>query len=313
MGYLNPLSLCVSGTCTHLHTQFMPNYTGNECLSHHVQELAHVDNPVMVMTVSILMVFVFESIVRVFGFRWALLNGSRILDFADVIVVVISVVVYACMLLTNGDVIGKFSVFARVMRFLRIIKFARRLRKWVGYNKRRYKKDGFDLDLTYITPSTIAMSLPALGSEANFRNPMDDVVRFFNTYHREQFLIFNLCAERSYDPEFFGGRVEHILVEDHNPPFFESLVQFITCAERFINESLHNVIAVHCKGGKGRTGVFVCAWLRYSGFHDSSQGAMSYFAERRTGEHARVEQGVSGAAQRRYGVCVCVCCVCVRV
>ena len=87
----------------------------------------------------------------------------------------------------------------------------------------------------------------------------------------------------------------------------------LSYSERFINESLHNVIAVHCKGGKGRTGVFVCAWLRYSGFHDSSQGAMSYFAERRTGEHARVEQGVSGAAQRRYGVCVCVCCVCVRV
>jgi len=181
----------------------------------------------------------------------------------------------------------------------------------LGYNKRRYNKDGFDLDLTYITPSIIAMSLPALGSEANFRNPMDDVVRFFDTYHKEQFWIFNLCAERSYDPQFFGGRVEHILVEDHNPPFFDSLVQFITCAERFINESLHNVIAVHCKGGKGRTGVFVCAWLRYSGVCDSSLGAMSYFAERRTGEHARVQQGVSGASQRRYGVCVCVC-VCVR-
>jgi hypothetical protein len=67
--------------------------------SHHVQELAHVDNPVMVMTGVILMVFVFESIVRVFGFRGALFNGSRILDFADVIVVVISVAGVANMLL----------------------------------------------------------------------------------------------------------------------------------------------------------------------------------------------------------------------
>ena len=123
-----------------IHAKLTGKCLSHYVLSHHVQELAHVDNPVMVMTVSILMVFVFESIVRVFGFRWALLNGSRILDFADVIVVVISVVVYACMLLTNGDVIGKFSVFARVMRFLRIIKFARRLRKWVGHNKRRYHK-----------------------------------------------------------------------------------------------------------------------------------------------------------------------------
>ena len=53
----------------------------------------------MVMTGVILMVFVFESIVRVFGFRGALFNGSRILDFADVIVVVISVAGVANMLL----------------------------------------------------------------------------------------------------------------------------------------------------------------------------------------------------------------------
>jgi len=186
----------------------------------------------------------------------------------------------------------KVVTFSRVIRFLRIIKFAGRLRKWVGFHRRRYKKDGFDLDLTYIIPSTIAMSLPALGSEANFRNPMDDVVRFFDTYHREQFLIFNLCAERYYDPDLFGGRVEHILVEDHNPPLFDALVQFINRAERFINESQHNVIAVHCKGGKGRTGVFVCAWLRYTCFRTTSQEAMMYFAQRRTGKHARHTQAI---------------------
>jgi len=43
-------------------------------------------------------------------------------------------------------------------------------------------------------PSVIAMSLPAVGKEATYRNPIDDVARFFATYHHNQFLIFNLCS-----------------------------------------------------------------------------------------------------------------------
>ena len=42
--------------------------------------------------------------------------------------------------------------------------------------------------------------------------------RFFNTYHKEQYLIFNLCAERGYNVDLFNGRVERILVEDREPP-----------------------------------------------------------------------------------------------
>jgi len=42
-------------------------------------------------------------------------------------------------------------------------------------------------------------------------------------------------------------------VDDHHPPAFEQLVQFINRAEQFMNGSPQNVIALHCKGGKGRT------------------------------------------------------------
>ncbi len=41
--------------------------------------------------------------------------------------------------------------------------------------RHRFKEDGFDLDLTYITPRLIAMGLPSFGVEATYRNPAPEV------------------------------------------------------------------------------------------------------------------------------------------
>ena len=42
------------------------------------------------------------------------------------------------------------------------------------------------------------------------------------------------------------------------------IVAFCADVHEFMKESPDNVIAVHCKGGKGRTGTMICSWLLYT-------------------------------------------------
>ena len=45
-------------------------------------------------------------------------------------------------------------------------------------------QDGFDLDLTYITPRIIAMGYPSKGLEKHYRNSVTEVYRFFQATNR---------------------------------------------------------------------------------------------------------------------------------
>ena len=73
------------------------------------------------------------------------------------------------------------------------------LRKLVSKEKKRFNSDGFDLDLTYITPRIIAMGFPSQGIESKYRNPMSEVEEFFKKRHPGKHKIYNLCIERAYD------------------------------------------------------------------------------------------------------------------
>lgn len=57
------------------------------------------------------------------------------------------------------------------------------VRGLVSKKKKRFTEDGFDLDLTYITPRIIAMGFPSSGMEGIYRNPLPEVQRFFSKRH----------------------------------------------------------------------------------------------------------------------------------
>ena len=105
------------------------------------------------------------------------------------------------------------------------------IRAVVSKKKKRFEKDGFNLDLAYITPRIIAMGFPSQGMEGVYRNSLSQVYRFLETYHSDAYKVYNLCSERTYDAGKFHGRVEFFPFDDHNPPPFEMMRPFCVDAQ----------------------------------------------------------------------------------
>ncbi|CEF59581.1 Phosphatidylinositol 3,4,5-trisphosphate 3-phosphatase and dual-specificity protein phosphatase PTEN [Strongyloides ratti] len=170
------------------------------------------------------------------------------------------------------------------------------LRKIVSQNRRRYICDDFNLDLTYITDRIIAMGYPAEHSEKFYRNSMEDTKNFLEQYHSKHYLVFNLRGQFRYDEKNFDNRVRIFQMTDHHPPKLELMAPFCREVHKYLQEDPRNIVAVHCKAGKGRTGVMICAYLVYINFYESPRKIMEYYSVIRTMNN----KGVTIPSQRRY-------------
>ena len=62
----------------------------------------------------------------------------------------------------------------------------------------------------------------------------------------------------------------------------EQIQAIINHSNTWLLQDPANVIAIHCKGGKGRTGMIISCLLLKQGIKDSPSEALSLFAQRRT-------------------------------
>ena len=176
------------------------------------------------------------------------------------------------------------------------------LRHLVSQKKVRYQdeQDGLDLDLAYITPRIIAMGAPTDGLSAALRNPFPEVERFFALRHpRGAARVYDLRAEpgaRYAASCFSGSTCGEFRFFDHNPAPLAVLAAAVEDMAAWLASAEEHVVAVHCKAGKGRTGMVVAALLLRIGAAPSAADALTLFGEARTHDG----KGVTIPSQMRY-------------
>ncbi|XP_075775223.1 phosphatidylinositol 3,4,5-trisphosphate 3-phosphatase TPTE2 isoform X5 [Pelodiscus sinensis] len=265
------------------------------------------------ISLAIALFFLVDVLLRVFveGFNNYFRSKLNILDAVIVVGTLLINMVYSFSDFSGADKIPRMVIVLRALRIIilmRILRLASQkkqlekvTRRMVSENKRRYTKDGFDLDLTYVTERIIAMSFPSSGKQSFYRNPIKEVARFLDTKHKDHYKIYNLCSEKGYDPVYFHYRVERVFIDDHNVPSLQDMLKFTANVREWMKQDEKNIIAIHCKGGKGRTGTMICTWLIDSDQFESAKESLDYFGERRTDKSMSSKfQGVETPSQSRY-------------
>ncbi|XP_022798833.1 tensin-like isoform X3 [Stylophora pistillata] len=171
------------------------------------------------------------------------------------------------------------------------------MRHRVSRNRVRHVDENFDLDMTYITDRIIAMSFPASGLETTYRNNLREVAKMLQTNHQDKYMVFNL-SERRYDISKLNHQVLDFGWPDHLAPPLERLCSIIKSIDSWLKSDPLHVVVVHCKGGKGRTGVVIAAYMHFSKICSSPQAALDWFAMKRFYDDSL--GGVTQPSQRRY-------------
>jgi phosphatidylinositol-3,4,5-trisphosphate 3-phosphatase/dual-specificity protein phosphatase PTEN len=135
-----------------------------------------------------------------------------------------------------------------------------------------------------VTKRVIAMGFPSTGCEVIYRNSVKETKRFFKTYHTDV-KIYNLCLEKNriYDKNIFSEfQVALYPFTDHDPCPLKLMLEFCIDLFLYLTKNPEGVAGVHCKAGKGRTGVMLICYLLFSGLFQNSDEAMEYYAKIRT-------------------------------
>jgi len=171
--------------------------------------------------------------------------------------------------------------------------------------KNKFDKDGFLLDVTYVTDQIIRLSQPVEKVESLFMNPIKEVQHFFERYHKDHFKLYNLCPANyhAYSPEKFNNSVARFPVPDESLPTLQTLYEICKDMEEYLEKSTDKVVAVHGKQDQLRPALVICAYLLHSHVLDTADEALSYYLEKLYPTEEKVPKNLFSASMRRYLKC----------
>jgi len=143
------------------------------------------------------------------------------------------------------------------------------------------------------------MSYPGEGLKSFYRNSLKDVLKYFAKFHTLKVKVYNLCDDAFIDTNRLEYKIDDHYVKkyaldrnlvpiayfpmmDHNPAPLK--LSFLLCLDAlaFILQDTDNMLAIHCKAGKGRTGFVIAQYILFMEGSDTAYESVQKFNSRRT-------------------------------
>ncbi|CAL8340022.1 unnamed protein product [Lota lota] len=138
----------------------------------------------------------------------------------------------------------------------------------------------YDFDLTYITERIISVFfLPDL-EEQRYRGNLQEVAAMLKSKHQDKFLLLNL-SEKRHDIARLNPKVDDYGWPDHHAPPLDRICAVCKAMDTWLISDPQNVVVLHCKGNKGKTGVIVAAYMHYSKITAGADQALTTLAMRK--------------------------------
>ncbi|XP_047456586.1 tensin-1 isoform X5 [Mugil cephalus] len=158
-------------------------------------------------------------------------------------------------------------------------------------------EEGYELDLIYITERIISVSFPSSVEEQSYAANLREVASMLRSKHGHNYLLFNL-SEKRYDISQLNPKVLDFGWPDHHAPALDKICSICKAMDTWLSADSHNVVVIHNKGNRGRTGVVVAAYMHYSNISASADQALDRFAMKRFYEDKVLPVGQP--SQKRY-------------
>ncbi|KAM6984951.1 tensin-1 [Aplochiton taeniatus] len=158
-------------------------------------------------------------------------------------------------------------------------------------------EESYEVDLVYITERIISVSFPSSVEEQSYAANLREVASMLRSKHGDHYLLFNL-SEKRYDINQLNPKVLDFGWPDHHAPALDKICSICKAMDTWLSADSHNVVVIHNKGNRGRTGVVVAAYMHYSNISASADQALDRFAMKRFYEDKVLP--VSQPSQKRY-------------